>query len=273
MAENFLVTLWYRLFPPTLKKVGILTLAQTENTPSFRAFHHAMQTRHRYVRGRDYDTAFSPAVDDADLPRAAGLLLHVDVVLAGGNQAVIEMHNKSPTMKIVQSIGGDKLPNSPNVTGHYLDVLANCRAAVTLLIKNYHPATITVLVNDSHSDILKQLKLDPEGGRIKELVVSTPTDLTQAKFNSVKDSFMVIPNGMFFENAKKIANLVENKDIPKVYPETDYWDHHNNKRKAWVRGHKIPETFDSAADQVVTFLKGKPKDALSRADAANKDPQ
>ena len=275
MAENFLVTLWYRLFPPTLKRVGILTLAQHENTASFRGFHHAMQTRHRYVRGRDYDTAFSPAVDDADLPRAAGLLLHVDVVLAGGHQAVMEMLKKSPNRKIVQSIGDDQIPNLPNVTGHYLDVLANCRAAVTLLINNYHPApaTITVLVNDNHNAVLSQLKHDPEGGRIRELVVSTPADLTPARFLAVADSFMVIPNGMFFDNAQTIAHLMDAKDIPKVYPETDYWDNHHNKRKAWVRGHKIPETFDSAADHVVTFLKGKTKDAPSPADAATRDPQ
>ena len=280
MAENFFIALWHRIYPSTLKLVGVLTLAQHPGTKSFHAFHHAMQTRHGYVRGRDYDTAFSPAVDDTDLPRAAGLLLNVDVVLAGGNQAVKEMLKKSQNMNIVQSIGGRDLPGCdlpalPNVTGHYLDVLTNCRAAVTLLVTRYHPAPakITVLVNGSHSEILKQLKKDPEGGRIQELVISKPNDLTPTNFNAVADAFMVIPNGMFFDNAKTIANLVENKDIPKVYPEMEYWNNHTDKSKAWVRGHKIPETFDRAADHVVRFLKGDPKQGPTPAAPANQDPQ
>ena len=279
MAETFFVTLWYRIFPRTLKRVGILTLAQHENTASFHRFHHGMQTRHGYVRGQDYDTAFSPAVDDADLPRAANLLKHAHVVLAGGNKAVEVMLQKSPKKKIVQSIGGRDFPGCdqpalPNVTGYYLDVLANCRAAVNVLMTRYNPApaTITVLVNDSHSAILDQLKHDPEGSRIRELVVSKPADLNATTFGAVADSFMVIPNGMFFDNAQTIANLVENKDIPKVYPEIDYWNYHTDKSKAWVRGHKIPETFDSAADHVVRFLKNQAKQAPTPAAPLNQDP-
>ena len=272
MAENFLITLWYRLFPPNPKQVGILTLAQTENTASFRAFHQGM-TRNRYVRGRDYDTIFASAIDDTQLPQAADLLLNVDVVLAGGNQAVLVMLGKRPNMKIVQPIGGDQLPNRPNVTGHYFNVLTMCRAHVTMLIDVYNPDTITVLVNDNHSEILKQLKRQPGGDRIRELEVLTPADLTPLKFSTVANSFMMIPNGMFFDNAQTIANLMDAKDIPKIYPEIDYWNHHSDKRKAWVRGHKIPETFDRAADHVVRFLENKTPQAPTPAAVVNQDPQ
>ena len=272
MAENFFVTLWYRLFPPNPKQVGILTLARTENTPSFRAFHQGM-TRNHYVRRRDYDTIFASAVDDAHLPQAADRLLNVDVVLAGGNQAVEVMLRKSPNMKIVQSIGGNPPRTLPNVTGHYLDVLTTCRAHVTKLIGDHDPTTITVLVNDSHSAILDQLKRDPGENRIRELEVSTPADLTTIKFSTVADSFMIIPNGMFFDSAQTIANLMDGKDIPKIYPEVDYWENHNNKRKVWVRGRKMPETFDKAADHVVRFLENKTKQAPTLADVINRDPQ
>jgi hypothetical protein len=73
----------------------------------------------------------------------------------------------------------------------------------------------------------------------------------------------MIPNGMFFNNFQTIVDLVDLKDIPKIYPEREYkkrHEGHGHANKVLVHGHKIPETYDRAADYVYNFLQNGRKD-------------
>ena len=256
MADNLLVQLWKRIFPSP-KKVGILTLAPNDNTPAFRAFYQGM-TDNNYRRGRDYTPVFVSAVNDAGFSVAANSLLSnsVDVVLADGSKALQEVYNQDFTMKIVQAVGGEVPPNLPNITGFHLNVHKMCMDQLDdLLNLKPCPATVTVLVYDTGHPIIGELRTHAAGRTIiNPLPASLPSDLTAAKFSAVVDSFMVIPNGMYFNNHPTIANLMDGKNVPKNYPEREYYDAHGNKRRVGVRGHLILDAFHDSAADIVRFL-------------------
>jgi hypothetical protein len=239
-------------------KVGILTLAKDETTKPFKAFHKGMKDNG--YQPNDYETVFSPAVDDGDLERAATEMLkkNVDVVLADGNKALQIVNYKDPNMKIVQAVGGEEPADQPNLAGFHLDVHQMCRDQIDdLLATTPRPSIITVLVNNALNPILLATVFPYaawRGALAIPLVASTEADLNATKFDAVVGSFMIVPNGMFFNHAKEIADLMDGKDVPKIYPEREYYDEHGNKHRVGVRGHKIVEAFYYSAEDVVAFL-------------------
>jgi hypothetical protein len=259
-----------------LKQVGILTLSRTDDTPSFKALRDALHGK-GYVEGRDISLHFRFAADDTELGALADQLLripNISVIVTGGTKALDAVNSRRvgslASVKIVQAVGGDKVPADPNIRGFHIDRLQTCKDQVEHLIRKHHPTSVSILVDDQNNNptyaplaahaAAKGLSVNPP------VVAAKPGDLTDAKFSTVAGSFMMIPNGMYFDQAQKIADLLDGKDLPKIYPEREYWKAHRNKNKVIVHGHKIPETYTKAANVVFQFLEGQTPDPADVAE-------
>jgi hypothetical protein len=253
-----------------LREIGILTLAPTDDTPAFQAFRDRLR-RNGWVEGRDFRLTFGFAADDGQLGSKADELLripNIELIVTGGTLALQAVNSRRigplSNVKIVQAVGGDQVPNDPNITGFHINALQTCKDQLDRLIRIWNPRTVTILVDHRNNPVLAPLTAHAgKRATINPLEASTSADLNNNKFNAVVGSFMMIPNGMFFNNFQTIVDLVDLKDIPKIYPEREYkkrHEGHGHANKVLVHGHKIPETYDRAADYVYNFLQNGRKD-------------
>jgi len=60
---------------------------------------------------------------------------------------------------------------------------------------------------------------------------------------------MLCPSGMFYDDAamQDIITLVQNANVPAIYPEKLFKTKHRPNYPCWFHGHKIPETYKKAA--------------------------
>jgi hypothetical protein len=265
----------------TIKQIGILTLSRTDDTPAFTAFRNGMRGN-GYIEGKDISLHFRFAADETELTSLAAQLLRIpnmNVIVTGGTKAFDAVNSQRvpyPNVKIVQAVGGDPVPTDPKIRGFHIDALQVCKKQVDKLI-NHGATTITVLVDSAQNPKLAPLTAyaATKGATINPLVAATSLDLNVNKFNAVAGSFMIIPNGMFFDNAETIARLVDAKDIWKIYPEREYkaWhEAHGNPAKVRVFGHKIRETYKKAAQYVSQFLENDPLDPSTEAPDKDEEP-
>ena len=259
-----------------LHQIGVLTLAKTDDTPAFRAFRRGLR-RNGYVEGQDYTLQFRFAPDDTQLGSLADQLLRIPniaVIVTGGTKALaaVNLRRVGPlvAVNVVQAVGGDPLPpNDPHITGFHINCLNNCYAQVDHLIRRFNPPSVSILVDDHNSNAfyapLATYATD-QGLQVNPPVdAPTPAALIPNNFNTVAGSFMMIPNGMFFDNYPTIAGLVDGKPVPKIYPEREYFTASTNKNQVVVHGHKISPTYNKAADHVYNFLEGLTKQPPSEA--------
>jgi hypothetical protein len=95
--------------------------------------------------------------------------------------------------------------------------------------------------------------------RLNPLIVATRAQLHALTSDQIGDAFMLIPNGMFYDEKDSIADLVVGAaNIPAIFPEREYKKATGNRPHTWVRGHDIPSTFEKAADHVFNFLNANP---------------
>jgi hypothetical protein len=258
-----------------MQLIGILTLARSDNTPAFQRLRKGL--RKYYNEGVDISLHFRFANDETELPSLAMQLLRipVDVMVTGGMQALNAVTARSHDAKIVHI--GDKFPPGagagavPNpITGYYLDgQTVGQRQLDKLVIATNPNATITVLVVD-----------DPTGGgdpmqnplyaaleayraghyqniRLNPRLVVTRAELHALNSGQIDNAFMLIPNGMLYDEKDFIASLVSAAGVPAVFPEREYKKAMGpNPPHTWVRGHDIPATFEKAADHIRNFLDG-----------------
>lgn len=258
-----------------MQLIGILTLARNDDTQAFQRFRKGL--RKYYNEGIDISLHFRFANDETELTPLARQLLRipVDVMVTGGMQALSAVTALSDDIKIVHV--GDHFPvtlvNKP-VTGHSLEGSTVCQKQLDKLVGATSPqATVTVLVVDPkgagdpmnhplyvalknyQTQTYPQVILNP-------LAVTTRTQLRALTSAQVRQTFMLIPNGMFYDEKDFIARLVVGAaaGTKAIFPEREYKRAmgSNPPPDTWVRGHDIPSTFEKAADHVRNFL-----DALS----------
>ena len=90
---------------------------------------------------------------------------------------------------------------------------------------------------------------------------------------NVVAGFMVIPNGMFFDNCKFIAQKVDaamqtRPNTWATYPEPEFKDEHSaaTKNRVIVSGHKVAKAYKDTAAHIDDHLKGKPPKPSKEAD-------
>jgi hypothetical protein len=257
-----------------LQQIGVLTLAKTDDTPSFHALRRGLR-RNGYVEGQDYSLHFGFAPDDTQLGSLAEQLLripNIKVIVTGGNKALAEVKSRCvgalKTVNIVQAVGGNPVPDDPYMTGFNINCEQTCYDQVDHLINRFGVKGVSILVDDHTTNPVYDKLNAYASHRITvhpPIDAPTPAALTSKKFDSVADSFMLIPNGMFFDNCKTITGFVDGKQIPKIYPEREYFNTSTNQTNVLVHGHKIPQTYNRAADHVYNFLEGRTKQPPSEA--------
>jgi len=253
-----------------MQLIGILTLARNDNTPAFQRFRKGL--RRYYTEGVEISLHFRFANSETELPDLATQLLRipVDVMVTGGMQALTAVTDQSDDIKIVHI--GDHFPNSliPRpITGHWLGGANVCERQLDKLVNATNPnATITVLVvdptgaNDPTQNPLYPVLQNYTAGTypnvtLNPLTVTTRNQLHALTSGQLDAGFMLIPNGMLYDEKDFIANLVGGAHIPAVFPEREYKKAMGpNPAHTWVRGHDIPATFEKAADHVRNFLDG-----------------
>lgn len=246
--------------------VGILTLAPNENTNAWTAFKQKLASYTDLGGPINYTWRF--ASDDSQIPGMAAQLkaLGLDVIVADGTYALQNLYDAAnPTRKLVLSVGNVINPAfmaNNTVTGHYIDAMTMCHNQLKWFMTN-HPRTrkITVLVNDPvtnpvYADLMTYKNNNYPGVTINPLSASTRAILYTKTSDDVTGGFMVIPHGMFYNEANFIGGtLVEPSNVPNVFPEREYKLAFHDRYKAWVLGHAIPPTFRKAAAHVHRFLK------------------
>ena len=102
-------------------------------------------------------------------------------------------------------------------------------------------------------------------------LVITRTHLHALARRKVDDAFMLIPNGMLYDEKDFIAKLVGTANVPAIFPEREYKKAMGpNPPHTWVYGHDIPATFEKAADRVRDFLdSNEPETPTSEAEKDN----
>ena len=109
--------------------------------------------------------------------------------------------------------------------------------------------------------MLSSLKTYAGSGNIKEYDING--DAGKLQRNSLKtaleglncNSFMLIPNALFYAKSDNIAKAVEGALIQQaIYPEREYKKANDDKSGKKVHGHAIPLTFSRAALYVDSLL-------------------
>jgi hypothetical protein len=261
-----------------LKQIGILTLAKNDDTNGFDQLRQGLRG-HNYVEGKDISLHFRFADgDNSKLSALAAELLDipVDVMVTGGTRALKELLALNPPtgLRIIQAVGGED-PGGANRTGFFLDVTAMCTGQVTEL-KQKNITNLTVLhcsasQLQNFSDPFSAVVQAASGLNPNVIDVSDFADL-QAKLtatsvftgsNTVVAGFMLIPNGMFFDNYTTIAQIVDAAMQTKpnawaIYPEPEFLSAHtpSTKSRVIVSGHDVAKAYKDTADHIDDYLKG-----------------
>ena len=193
------------------------------------------------------------------------------VLVAAGTLAAKMLQDLTPTIPIIQAVGG-AVPDNPkkqtNITGfliyskdtaqYHLD---NLTSPVAILWDNTN--------NPSNPSYYTYNHLDPKGKKIISIPATTlydlqhldPTKLTGA------NGFMVIPNAIYYNNCGVIAAYVDGKTkadgvtpLPIYYPEDDYKRKHTKTAAGvMVHGHDVSLTYRLVARYVISILNNSAK--------------
>jgi hypothetical protein len=262
----------------SLKQIGVLTLAQNDDTNGFFQLRKELRENFKDVEGKDFSLHFRFANgDNSKLSALAAELLQipVEVIITGGTRATKEVLALNPAMKVIQAVGGED-PGGPNRTGFYLDVVTMCTGQVTEL-KAKNITDLTILYNGpsqakNHPDPYTQAVVAATGLNLSSINVGDFADLTTqltsgTVFTSadpnVVAGFMLIPNGMFFDHCITIAQTVEAAMLTRpntwaIYPEQEFKDVHSpsTKSRVIVSGSDVVQAYIDTAQHVHDHLKG-----------------
>ena len=266
----------------SLRQIGILTPAQSDDTDAFYAFQHELHHAPlNWVEGENISLHFRFSKGDNGIlrPLASQLFdIPVEAIVADGTNALKEAQAEADfrtvNIPIVQAVGGEK-PTAVNHAGFYFDVVEMSKKQINKL-HDKRMTDVTIL-HDTSAKVspdpyaLVKAYAEGKGMKVHEVLADTPADLQQNLQNKVVGSFMLIPNGMYFNNCEIITKIVDDAltndvNLWAVYPEQEYKKAHANKSRVRYIGHHIPNTFKKAAHHLDDILRQRTFPTVSPAE-------
>jgi putative tryptophan/tyrosine transport system substrate-binding protein len=259
---------------PVSPRVGILTPAESDQTPIFEAFRRGLKDL-GYTEGRNIAIEFRSARgNSALLPRLAAELvaLPVDIIVTDGAAAARVAQEATRRIPIVMGTSGidpvalGLVPSlrrpGGNLTGFTLmhGQLGEKRVD---LVRTLAPEAkaLTVLVNPvPGSDLsvsLIQSSARTVGMAVRSIEAATPEALRALRPGDLLASgnppLLVVGDAMFWNNRQTIVDLVNAARVPALYPEREYAE----SGGLMAYGAYVPDNFRAAAGYVHRILKGE----------------
>ncbi len=259
-----------------IPRIGILTPAENEATPVFRAFREGLREL-GYIEGETVVIEYRFGTGSFDpLPALAADLvrLSVDVIVTdGGAKAAQIAGAATSTIPIVATTSGDPVAQglttslarpSGNITG--LTLMSPELSAKRLqLVKEAFPeaSLVAVLWNPTTSAV--QLRATEAAARalglqLRAFEASAPETLSGVFDAARRDgaqTLLVLPDAIFWNQRARIVALAAASRLPALYPEREYAD----AGGLLAYGPNVPDNFRRAARYVDKILKGaKPGD-------------
>jgi putative ABC transport system substrate-binding protein len=252
--------------------VGIITPAETDDTPIFRAFRDGLR-EHGYVEGRSIVLEFRLAKGNyQDIPRLISELVNlpVDVIVTdGGPGPALAARAATQQIPIVMGTSGVNPVElglvasfarpGGNVTGLTLMQKELSEKRLDLL-KSALPYTdaITVLLNPDNAGAEMNFRATEAAARrvgiirIARVEAATPERLHALRPELISGPLLVLPDAMLWNNRREIVNLARRAQVPGVYPEREYAE----EGGLIGYGPNVPANFRRAASYVDRILKG-----------------
>ena len=232
-----------------------------KKSPSVKAFEDELGI----VFGHGHKTlnykAYSAVVEGSLLDAATKAVGdNPQVIVAGGTaavEAVIAAENTAGSSVPIVMVGGAPPLNPPQrLTGLLISQLTIAQDHVKALL-TAGATKIAVLYDDTAGSLsldtfTKITTAPPPGGpfippgKLVKCPATTDAQINASNLGGA-DGFMLIPNAMFYENFKDVANLVDGKVAKILYPEREYKRWHANPHGVHVHGHSITQAFQRAA--------------------------
>ena len=259
--------------PAPVPRVGILTPAESDQTPIFEAFRRGLKDL-GYTDGRNIALEFRSARgNSALLPKLAAELvaLPVDIILTDGAAAARAAQQATQRIPIVFATSGVdpvriglaaslRRPGG-NLTGFTLMHGQLGEKRVDLL-RTLAPEAkmLTVLVNpvpgSDHSLSIIQSSAGTVGVAVRPIEAATPEALRALRPGDLAGGntpLMVVGDAMFWNNRQTIVDLVNAARVPALYPEREYAE----SGGVMSYGAYVPDNFRAAAGYVHRILKGE----------------
>jgi putative ABC transport system substrate-binding protein len=259
----------------TIRRVGILipeSVPTAEALGLLDAFRQGLKET-GWIEGQNVAFEYRSAAGKEDvLPKIAAELvqLRLDAILAEGTPAIRAAKDATQSIPIVMAVSNDPIAsgfvaslNRPggNVTG--LSVQSSDLAGKRIqLLTEIVPrlARLAVLsnpTNPSHVLAVQQVQTATRSVRIglDVLEVSAPDKLDDAfaRVAAVRaDSLVVLPDGMFFGQYRRIVALTTASRLPALFPEKEVVE----AGGLMAYGPSIPASFRRAAAYVDKILRG-----------------
>jgi putative tryptophan/tyrosine transport system substrate-binding protein len=260
--------------PARVPRVGILTPAESDQTPIFEAFRRGLKDL-GYTEGRNIAVEFrSAGGNSALLPRLAAELvaLPVDIIVTDGAAAARVAQEATRRIPIVMGTSGidpvalGLVPSlrrpGGNLTGFTLmhGQLGEKRVD---LVRTLAPEAkaLTVLVNPVPGSDLSvsmiQSSARTVGMAVRSIEAATPEALRALRPGDLLASgnppLLVVGDAMFWNNRQTIVDLVNAARVPALYPEREYAE----SGGLMAYGAYVPDNFRAAAGYVHRILKGE----------------
>jgi len=260
--------------PARVPRVGILTPAESDQTPIFEAFRRGLKDL-GYTEGRNIAVEFRSARgNSALLPRLAAELvaLPVDIIVTDGAAAARVAQEATRRIPIVMGTSGidpvalGLVPSlrrpGGNLTGFTLmhGQLGEKRVD---LVRTLAPEAkaLTVLVNPVPGSDLSvsmiQSSARTVGMAVRSIEAATPEALRALRPGDLLASgnppLLVVGDAMFWNNRHTIVDLVNAARVPALYPEREYAE----SGGLMAYGAYVPDNFRAAAGYVHRILKGE----------------
>ena len=259
---------------PAPPRVGILTPAESDQTPIFEAFRRGLKDL-GYTEGRNIAVVFRSARgNSALLPRLAAELvaLPVDIILTDGAAAARAAQQATQRIPIVIGTSGVdpvriglaaslRRPGG-NLTGFTLMHGQLGEKRVDLLRTLAPEAKVlTVLVNPVPGSDLSVSIIESSartvGIAVRPIEAATPEALRALRPSDLladgETPLMVVGDAMFWNNRQAIVDLVNAARVPALYPEREYAE----SGGLMAYGAYVPDNFRAAAGYVHRILKGE----------------
>ena len=228
--------------PNAMRRVGILSPQSAQTTEGLREEFYQGLKEYGWAEGQNitFEYRFADGKEDV-LPKIAAELvqLRLDAIVAEGTPAIQAAKNATRTVPIVMALSNDPVAsgfvaslNRPggNITG--LDIQSAVLAGKRLqLLTEIVPglARLAVLLNPSnpsHALGLEQMQTAAQslGVELHVAQASAP-DKFESAFATVIaarcDSLIVLPDGLFFNQHRRILEFVVASHLPALFPEKE----------------------------------------------------